>query len=293
MTGAAHGDPGLHGIARQLTARPSLALRFLRSAVRHRLVGPATARWRPGAVAMFHIGRCGSTVLTELVEQHPRVYWDGETYDRVFRELKRQGVDRRTSGFLPVEYVLDRLERSGSRWFGFDLKPYHSTEFGVPIEDYIAGLRAGGVDHFVRLERRNYLRKAVSTVNGARRDSYHRRKGERVGLSPLHLDPTDVFLDVYPGSLLEHFERYDDWYRRFDHSTAGARVLRLSYEDHIETDPRVAAAEVLRFLDLEPGALEVTLRRMNPEPLHELLSNYDEVASYLDGTPYAWMPEDG
>ena len=107
----------------------------------HRLIGPVTSRWRPGGVAMFHTGRCGSTVLSDLLDQHPRVYWDGETYGRVIEGIKRSGRQRSEVDFDSVGYVAARLKRSGRNWFGFDLKFSHVTEFGMEIPEYLDAVR--------------------------------------------------------------------------------------------------------------------------------------------------------
>ena len=34
---------------------------------------------RPGVVVMLHIGRCGSTVLANMLDQNPNIFWDGKT----------------------------------------------------------------------------------------------------------------------------------------------------------------------------------------------------------------------
>jgi hypothetical protein len=35
---------------------------------------------KPLAVAMFHIGRVGSTVVSELLNQNPDIKWDNELF---------------------------------------------------------------------------------------------------------------------------------------------------------------------------------------------------------------------
>jgi hypothetical protein len=44
------------------------------------LLKPLLERMRPGNVMMFHAGRSGSTVLGDLLGQHPRVFWDSEIF---------------------------------------------------------------------------------------------------------------------------------------------------------------------------------------------------------------------
>ena len=45
------------------------------------------------------------------------------------------------------------------------------------------------------------------------------------------------------------------------------------------------------FLGLEPFSAQITLRRINPEPLTELIENFDDIKTVLKDTDYAWMVE--
>ncbi len=44
---------------------------------------------------------------------------------------------------------------------------------------------------------------------------------------------------------------------------------------------------VQSFLDLEPRSLASTTRQQDPEPLRELIENYDELKAAFAGTPEA------
>lgn len=273
---------------RTLRHEPGLLLRYSRNGVAHRLLGPALSRWRPGAVAVFHIGRCGSTVLTDLLDQHPGVYWDGETYGRVIADIKRSGRSRAEVEFDPVQYVVRRLPRSGHRWYGFDLKFSHVTEFGLAVADYVDAARSAGVTHFVILRRNNYVRHAISGINGGRRGKYHHRDGAPEPLAPIALPLQAVNVDLYRSSLIEHFERWDRLYNEVE-LHLGENALTITYEHDIAPDPQVGYSKVQNFLGLPPYSPRVRLRRSNPEPLGDLITNLDELRQYLTGTPYAWM----
>ncbi len=41
---------------------------------------PIISKELKGCVAMFHVGRSGSTVLGDLLDQHPDIFWDSEIY---------------------------------------------------------------------------------------------------------------------------------------------------------------------------------------------------------------------
>ena len=74
---------------------------------------------------------------------------------------------------------------------------------------------------------------------------------------------------------------YHDLFR--DH-----QLLTLFYEDLVENREEVFR-QVQEFLGVEPGPLEVALRKQNPEPLPELLSNYDELLAEYRYSKHAWM----
>lgn len=62
--------------------------------------------------------------------------------------------------------------------------------------------------------------------------------------------------------------------------------LPVSYEDLVAHRQEVLS-EVQSFLGVEPGPLTVTLRRQNPEPLRELIENYDELYEAFKDTSAA------
>ena len=74
---------------------------------------------------------------------------------------------------------------------------------------------------------------------------------------------------------------FDDLFRQH-------QKLTLFYEDLVD-DREEALGQVQEFLGVDPGPLTVTLRKQNPEPLPELLENYDELSRAFCFTPHAWM----
>ena len=72
---------------------------------------------RPGVVIMLHIGRCGSTVLANMLVQNPEIYWDGKTARRA-HELYGDSVKK-----LDIaEWFKRQFAISGARYYGFEFK---------------------------------------------------------------------------------------------------------------------------------------------------------------------------
>lgn len=78
--------------------------------------------------------------------------------------------------------------------------------------------------------------------------------------------------------------------KQFDKLFREHQVLPVFYEDLVD-NREPAFAQVQSFLGVEPESLAVTLRRQNPEPLSELLGNYDELYAELKDSPVAWFME--
>jgi hypothetical protein len=68
------------------------------------------------------------------------------------------------------------------------------------------------------------------------------------------------------------------------------RNLPVFYEDLLDRRDEVFG-EAQSFLGIEPGPLTVTLRKQNPEPLWELIENYDELYEAYKDTPEAALLE--
>lgn len=232
---------------------------------------------------MVHVGRSGSRVLASLLDQQPRVFWDGEIFEPDHR-IWRPGRD-------PLS-VLDRRRRlAGRRWYGFELKFFHARLVGVPFPELVEGLFERGFERFVVLRRRNTLRKVVSSIRLHAERRSHRRTGEAT-LKRFALDVGDVRIDRDRKPLVDYLEDYERQFERLDALLAGREVLRLTYEEDIAADPTRAYRRCCEFLDLAPRPVSVTYGRTNPFPLEEILLNWSEVEEALRGGPFEWMLRD-
>lgn len=239
----------------------------------------------PHALALLHEGRCGSTVLGSLLGQNPRLYWDGEALlphrpsERWFRHL--QGA----RGESNLQDLRALMRYSRGRVYTLSVK----GQFGYPRrEDVLPDLLALGFDRFVTLERRNLLRWVVSVEVGKQHRAWHRRNGQKHRLRQAHVPLADANGLTLLDRLQRLHARNDDTRRRLsEHPT-----LHLVYEAHILEDPRVAYRAVCDHLGVEPSPVAITHRRVNPFPLDQIVSNYEEVRSVLEGTEFDWMLSD-
>ena len=251
---------------------------------------------RPRTV-MFHIGRSGSGVLGDLLDQHPDVRWDGEVVKP--RRLHPQlppvtrrlwpGAPTRARGLLRV--VQRRMASAPrDRAYGFEIKFFHLDREGVGLDRFLDMVAGAGVDRYIVLRRRNLLRKVVSSLVAARAGTHHSTE-TAAGPAVVVIDVEAVTVDRDRAPLVQLLERWDRQFEDLDRRLAGRRVLPLTYEDDVEADPRLGYGRICDFLDVAPAPADVRLRPTNPFPLDAIVANLDDVREVLAGTRFAWMAE--
>jgi hypothetical protein len=267
---------------RSLTARAP-AVRTLSALSRP--LGP----WLREGVFMFHQGRCGSTVLSQLIDQHPRLAAFGEIFETPYqrRRLPASGAAmlraRRAQAF-PGRAVVE------AKFF----ECQHLALIGCDIRGFVELLRRAGYRRFIVLDRKNYLKKLVSArLAVARGRRFHVAAGEAVPDVRVRLDPTGVEILGKHAPLTEMFGYMDAQYAKLRRALEGEDVLELTYEDDIAREPRAAFGKVCGWLAVGAAAAETDLARTNRRALSAVIENWDEVADALSGTRYAWMLEPG
>ena len=253
------------------------------------LSGRVSSSKSPGIIAMFHIGRCGSTVLGNLLDQHEKILWDGEIYYQQWQE-----ADFQLESFDNSKFLKRRALSAGSRYYGFDIKfldHQHLAIAQLELEKLVSEFQKAGATHFIILRRENHLRTLISWMVGRARKQHHIRSRDSATETRVELNVEGFSFGVVPvkRSLLEWFEHIDESYSRLHEELKGLRVLDVSYENDIKDNPQVAYQRCCKFLGVEKTAAKVQFSRTNPFPVHQLLENPDEVREALEGTIYEWM----
>jgi hypothetical protein len=242
-------------------------------------------RCRKKHVAMFHTGRCGSTVLANMLNAHTKITWAGEIFER------HMGVHGKKPTPLIETINLSRND-STSRVYGFETKylpQQHLSDrcLNMNVEDYVAVLRELGFSHFIALHRKNYLRRAISAQVGRERGGWHSKEKTIV--------PKRVFISINSfktgsqrESLLELFARMDESYERLRQCLPN-KSLFLTYEDDIQNDPRIAYRRICDFLDEADETPEINFQRTNPFAYEQMVINLAEVKAVMKDTKYCWM----
>ena len=259
--------------------------------VKARVFGPLLAPFRPGNIAMFHIGRSGSTVLADLLRQHPRIHWEGELYQRFFHIWARQGKTLAANGWPvdPIKLLRSRLKRAGRHYYGFEVKFFHLRLAQVALDHYLDQLTRMGFNYFIILERKNYLRTVVSSVVAHHTHIVHHSLATPPELNRIRLNVNMVQIDRDAKPLLAYLVDYQERFLTLKRLLHHACVLTLTYEDDIADDPYTGYRRVCTFLGLPPRPAAIRYGKTNPFKLSEILVNFDEVVRTLRGTRFEWM----
>ena len=260
---------------------------------------PILNKFSLGNIAMFHIGRSGSTVLGDLLNQSPKILWDGEVYhtyvdwggQKALRKGKNPSID-------PIKLLQAEKIKARRRFYGFEVKFYHLDRTNMSLSDYVQQICELGVNHFIILKRKNYLRKIVSSYiafdkkkNNLRTidESDHHSANTKATLHQINLNINRITIDGSNRSLLEHLEYYQNNFQKLDTELAQQKVLRLTYEDHIAQGPINGYHQVCDFLSISRHPVTVQYGKTNPFKLSKIVENFSEVEKTLNNTDFEWM----
>lgn len=239
-------------------------------------------------IFMWHHGRCGSTVLGNLLNQHPSISWKGEIFNSSEKRGKRPFLVN-----MKVK-LLKRMVKPCS--LGIEIKGLpcqHPALIGIPLASFSDMLKSIDFEHCVFLHRKNILRKLISVqiVDQGMRESFHKSLDDRKSLSgTLELNINRVRIYGKYATLLDMIE-----YIHAETEVAKTtlqkmfKTLQLYYEDDIQDDPLKAYKSTCEFLNLEYYDAKIKNRRINDKSIKDLISNYSELEDLLAGTNYEWM----
>lgn len=244
--------------------------------------------FRSGNVVTFHTGRSGSTVLGDLLNQHPNIFWDAEIYN----PARMERISPKIPHFLlhhPKRFLRLRMARAGNKIYGFEMQLTQLKYIDAKLLDYIEQLQGMKFNHFIILKRKNYLRKILSSVVGQITSQWHQNKNAKPKLIRFELDVDNLLFRGNAKPLLVHLQAEHEHYCTLEKVLSGQRVLQLTYEDDISESPLVGYQRVCNFLDVGHHEVKIRYGKTNPFKLTEMIINFDEVERTLRGTSFEWM----
>ena len=271
---------------------PSTLWSKLRTLRKFSLLGPLMPNAHLGRIAMFHMGRSGSTVVARLLDQHPKIYWGHEIYYPIFKPYRKTMTPNMRFEVDPKALLENSSRWAGRRYFGFEVKFWHLERTGVSLPDYLDLLSAFGVDRYIILERikkKNYLRRLASSHIGMTYDRMELKRSAATTLHSVELPLRYHVESIGEVSLIEYFHHQEAQFAQLRALLKDEPVLDLSSAEDVFPDPVQGYHRICDFVGIEPVAVEVRTRRVNPYPLKDTISNFEEIERLLQDTPYEWM----
>lgn len=245
----------------------------------------------PGVV-IWHVGRCGSSVLGRCLNQHPQLQWENEIFNRWMPQRR---------GDQPVPPLADAIATVQQR----RQKPIQVVEvkflacqhpglFGLSALELADVLAEAGFPYSVLLERGNTLRRMVSHCRALQGQPYHLEATQAATQpEPMPLPLDGIRVGTEERSLLEWLQFMPKAYQELRQGLSHrGPLLELLYERDLEANPLQGYDMICRFLGLEQAPAVVSLQRTNPYPLPLLVSNLNVVRDMIGDTDMAWMLEE-
>jgi len=247
-------------------------------------------------VATWHEGRCGSSVLGALLNQHSQIQAANEIFSRymprrwgdqpvpAIPEVLHQAIAKASKPVLQIEIKSLRAQN-------------RSLYPELTLQHWFEQLLAHGFQRQVILHRHNGLRRLVSHLMAQRSGVFVQAAAEPLAeRPPLLINTAAIREGAETHDLVQWLDLYASTHRslvealeRFCAARALPAPLQLVYEDSLEEDPQVAYRQLCGWLELEPEPVALLHRRINPEPLPQLIANWQEICSLIKPTPHAWM----
>jgi hypothetical protein len=210
------------------------------------------------------LGRTGSTHLQSMLDHHSQA----RCYGEIFSEGKPPTFAASETDD-PKAFVAGLLGEGAERAAGFKL-PINSLRLTPGAADVVRDDPEMAV---IRLSRRNGLAQLVS-----------RQLLAATGVSQsIFGSYGDMAVELDPAACVRALDRIADEEAELDELAAGHETFRIAYEELGETG---RLEQLQRFLGLDPEPLRSWFERLRTRPLSETVSNWDEVAAALAGTPH-------
>lgn len=260
---------------------------------------------------MIHEGRCGSTVLASLIDQHPAIVHfneilsEGAWISRGFEHSKLQARRDASEIRLPDlnEYV-DAVSKTAiavakpdQLYIGFEIKLNQLSPMCLTCDlpSLVNELSRLSDDvRFMFLTRRNILRRHVSTLRCLYNGVSHATEITTLNRDKVRLEGGETMRDWS-----YEFER---WYASISDLLEISETRRLAvrefalahdhlymeYED-FEQNPLLGAGRIFDFLDIPRIQVHSSLLKTGDRPLSDLIENYSDVREELINTCWRKM----
>lgn len=243
-------------------------------------------------VLVWHIGRCGSTVLGRCLNQHSELHWNNEIFN-TWMPARRK--DMRIPS---IDQVLESArKRSGDKISVNEIKflsSQHPGIYNLNSSTLLDKLVERGCKRHVFLRRNNILKRMISHCRAFDTGLYHVERGDmEVGgpVDPYIMPTKDILVGTTRKSLVEWITEIISEYECLGRKLQeiDVSVLCLTYEKDIAENPLIAYCKVCEWLNIPTENPTVDLKRTSSGTLKDSIANYQEIKELLVENGYGWM----
>ena len=201
--------------------------------------------------------RTGSNMLSSYLNSHPNIKMHGE----MFSKLNGRSI-------RDIYKVFRKNKPRQIKASGFKLFYTHPEDGNQ--EEMLRLIERMPQPVIIHLIRKDKLRMMASLKIALSTDVW----GLKEGHAPIPADQKKV--NIAPEEALKFLADIIHYELRTEARFKGGHYLRLTYED-LASHPDTCLSSIFKALKVSPQPAITNYVRTNPEPLHELISNYQEL----------------
>ena len=247
-------------------------------------------------IITWHQGRCGSSVLGNLLNQHQNIQSANEIFSRYMPR-------RRGNAPIPnIEDVLtNHIEHTQKPILNIEIKYLRSQNISLyqknEIEYWFSKTSEFGFNKHILIHRRNGLRRILSHLM-AQRTGIYVQKEEKLSTTEraFNMNCLNIQEGTESRGLLEWLDHYEESYlemrqalRKWCRAQKIQEPLEIIFEESIESNPIIAYKAVCDWLVEKQENPQLYFKRINPEPFSQLIKNWNEIKKLVEASKHAWM----
>jgi LPS sulfotransferase NodH len=213
--------------------------------------------------------RTGSNMLISCLNSHPAIHAESEIFARLNGRSNEEILNE----------VFCRRGRS-IKAVGFKIFYYHPLDDERkhiwPILQSMEGL------HVIHLKRRNVLRTLVSRKIAVRRDIWSSLDEKGSGCA------AEKQVEFTPAELADGLSQTRNWETNYESLFSGTSMLSVFYEDLVK-GLHEEYRKITDFLQLAFHPPRTEFERQNPEPLRDLIRNFNELQREFQQTEWSTL----
>jgi hypothetical protein len=238
--------------------------------------------------------RTGSTLLSKSLNKHPEIFCDDEIFHFSFRDyfspnqfrfLKLRFLPKKINYLINYPSIYLKLPGFLTNYFK-NKKGEHFKARGFKLMYYQTFYTPGLISYLkknnikiILLLRENIFRNALSDLRARETGIYHHQennKEQRSRMSKLNVDTN---------ALKQRMDNIVQQNKQLEAIVKDMDYIKIRYEDF--TDWNGTMNKIADFLHVSRQEVSAGAKKLNPNALQDMISNYSEVENWLKNNNYS------